>query len=435
MSFFRKTLPIPAILLFMVTTSGLAQTYDEVMKTYWNVFGFGASSFTLLNNSQLATDISSTQSNPAFFTNIKRPKAVISGQGISVHKQSTLESYSDLVNQKYSTSVNEYNIDYIGFAYPVPVYQGSLVLAASYSPAAYYYSSVLSKGSTVATYGAYNIDTDLEYDTRESGSINIFKLAGATEFMKNFNIGMSLNFYSGERSYQSSETDYDPDDNMIYNSLVYTEDIRPGYSGFNIDFGMCYQSEKYKAGLRISTPLNLSIHEVSELSEDYIYNTVDTLNVYSYDFEYKSCYPLEIAPNFAIKIANISLGMDLIFHNWKKIEVDLLEDKSDINHDLYWNLKNTTDIGATVAIPFGNSISTRFAYRLVESPYENVADDESYYHVLGAGVETILNKSVIVGCSYQRGFGNLSNFYPYFETTTYQKYTEDRLSLSLAVLF
>ncbi len=432
---FRKSLPILATLWLLIATSGLAQTYEEVMQTYWNVFGFGASAFTLLNNSQLGTDISSTQSNPAFLTNIKRPKAVISGQSISVGKQSVLASYTSAVNPQYSASADEYNVDYIGFAFPLPVYQGSFVLAASFSPAAYYLSSIHSKGSTIATYEDYNLDTKLEYNIKESGSIKVFKLASATEFMQNLNVGLSLNIYSGERIYQANETDYDSEDYMIYNSLIYNQDIRPSYSGVNADFGLCYQSEKYKAGLRISTPLTLSIHELGEATEDFFFDTYDSLNIDSWDFEYKSRYPLEIAPSFAIKLANISLGMDLIFHKWKKTEVDLLESEDEINRELYWNLKNTTDIGASLAIPFGKSISTRLAYRLIQSPYEETEDDEAYYHVIGAGIETILNKSIILGCSYQRGFGNLSNFYPYFETSTSQKYTEDRLGLSVAVLF
>jgi len=431
----RKILPITLILFLLIPTLSSAQSYEEVMHTYWNVFGFGASSFTLLNNSHLATDISSTQSNPAFLTNIQRPKAVISGQGISVRKQSTLASYSTGTNDEYSASANTYNVDYIGFAYPLPVYQGSFVLAVSYSPVAYYYSAMHSQGSTIATYGDYNLATTLNYENEESGSINVFKMAAATEFMKNFNVGLSFNLYGGDRGYHATETDYDTEDNMTYNSMIYSEDIRPSYSGVNADFGICYQSEYYKAGLRISTPLSLSIHEVSEFTEDYIYDSVDTLYKTDYDFEYKSIYPMEIAPSFAIKIANISLGMDLIFHKWQKIEVDLIDDASNINRDLYWNLKNTTDISASLAIPFGKAISTRLAYRRVQSPYAEVNDDEAYYHVIGAGVETILNKSIIVGCSYQRGFSNLSNFYPYFETTTYQKYTEDRLGLSVAVLF
>ncbi|MDD5765894.1 MAG: hypothetical protein PHW79_06585 [Candidatus Marinimicrobia bacterium] len=446
MSVFRKITPVLAIVFFLIPATGSAQQFDEVMSSealrpFWSVYGFGASAFTLLNNSQLATDISSTQYNPAFLTNIKRPKASITGKRISVKQLSTLAD----VGKEYSASSNEFYIDYIGFAYPVPVFQGSFVMSASYTPAAYYYSSATSKGVTGTTFEeedddgnktAHVVDTDLEYDVRESGSIDVVRIAGAVEFLKNFNMGMSVNFYNGERQYLSSETCTDIYDTLGVSSIIYTENIKPSYSGVNADFGLCYQSENYKLGLRISTPLNMAIHEVSQISQGYIYDDTELDSVWMYNFKYKSRYPLEIGSNFAVKIAKVTLGMDFVFHNWQKIEVDLLEDKTAINRDLYWNLRNTTDISASIAIPFGNSFSTRFAYRLVQSPYAELEDsDEEYYHVIGANVETILNKSLIIGCSYQRGFGNLSNYYPYFETTTKQKYTEDRLALSLAVLF
>jgi len=422
--------------------SGFAQQFDEVMtsealRPFWSVYGFGTSLFNLLNNSRLAADISSTQSNPAFLINIKRPKASISGLSISPKKLTTLAD----VGKEYSASNTAYQIEYIGFAFPLPVYQGSFVLAISYMPANFLYSSSYSKGITGATFydeddNPHVIDTDLEYDTRESGSINVLSIAGATEFMQNFNLGLAFNIYSGERDYQSTETGVDTYDLQDYNSLVYTEIIKPTYSGFNLDFGLCYQSENYKLGLRLSTPVNLKVHEVSKLTYDYIYSAVDTLYYSDYDLKYKTRYPMEIVPNFAIKIGKISVGMDLIFHNWQKIEVDLLEEWKEVNRDLYWHLRNTTDIGASLAIPFGNSISTRLAYRLVPSPFAELeGTDEEYYHLLGAGIETILNKSIIVGCSYQSGFGNQSGFYRYFGTPISQKYSEDRLSFSVAVLF
>ncbi|PIS28144.1 MAG: hypothetical protein COT43_07120 [Candidatus Marinimicrobia bacterium CG08_land_8_20_14_0_20_45_22] len=443
MSSFRKVIPALAVIFFLIHSNGFAQQFDEVMSSealrpFWSVYGFGASAFTLLNNSQLATDISSTQYNPAFLTNIKRPKASITGKSFSVKQLSTLAD----VGKEYSASSSESYIDYIGFAYPLPVYQGSFVLSASYTPAAYYYSSATSKGITGTTFydeddNPFIVDTDLEYNVRETGSIDVVRVAGATEFMKNVNMGMSLNFYSGERNYQATETSTDVHNLIGDSSIVYNQNIKPSYSGVNADFGLCFQSDNYKLGLRISAPLNLSIREVRERTQEYT-DDEDTLTTYldTYDFKYKSRYPLEIGSNFAIKIAKITLGMDIVFHNWQKIEVDLLEDETAINRDLYWNLRNTTDISASIAIPFGNSLSTRFAYRRVQSPYADLKDsDEEYYHVIGANVETILNRSLIIGCSYQRGFGNLSNYYPYFETTTKQKYTEDRLALSLAVLF
>ncbi|MCK9483511.1 MAG: conjugal transfer protein TraF [Candidatus Marinimicrobia bacterium] len=439
---FRKYSIVLMILIITWPFSGFAQQFYEVMSSealrpFWSIYGFGSSSFTLMNNSRLATDISSTQSNPAFLTNIKRPKASFSGLSISPKNLTTLAD----VAKEYSVATTAYQIDYIGFAYPIPVYQGSFVLAASYMPANFLHSSSYSKGITGATFydnddNAHVLDTDLEYDTRETGSVNILRFAGATEFIKNFNLGLSFNIYSGERNYQSTEIGIDTYDHQDYNSLVYTENIKPSYSGFNLDFGLVYQSENYKFGLRLSTPINLKVHEVSELTYDYIYTDVDTLYYSDYDLKYKTCYPLEIAPNFAIKIGKISLGMDFIFHSWQKIEVDLLEEWKEVNRDLYWHLRNTTDIGASVAIPFGNSISTRLAYRLIPTPFAELeGTDEEYYQLFGAGVETILNKSIIVGCSYQRGFGNQSGFYRFFGTPVSQKHSEDRLSFSVAVLF
>ena len=93
MSSFRKVIPALAVIFFLIHSNGFAQQFDEVMSSealrpFWSVYGFGASAFTLLNNSQLATDISSTQYNPAFLTNIKRPKASITGKSFSVKQLS-----------------------------------------------------------------------------------------------------------------------------------------------------------------------------------------------------------------------------------------------------------------------------------------------------------------------------------------------------------
>jgi len=409
---------------------------SEALRPFWSIYGVGASSLTLLNNSYLETDIGSTQSNPAFLTNIKRPKGSFTGISITPKNSTTLAN----LGKDYSVSTTNYNVSYIGFAYPFPVYQGNFVIAASYSPAAYYYSQSYTKGTTGATYyddagSAKIIDTELEYDINESGTLNVFRFSGATEFMKNLNLGLSFNFYNGQRNYKSTETGVDINDELEFNFINYSENIKPSYSGFNMDFGMCYQSENYKIGLRLSTPLKLKVHEVSELTETYSYNTVDSIFLNSYDFKYKTRYPLELAPNFAIKVGKISLGMDFIFHNWQKIEVGLLDEMREVNRDLYWNLRNTTDIGAALTIPFGNSVSTRLAYRVVPSPYAEYDPDEEYYHIIGAGIEAILKESIIVGFSFQHGFGNMSNFYPYFEITTTQAYTENRCALSLAVLF
>ncbi|MBP9006073.1 MAG: hypothetical protein KBG36_07450, partial [Candidatus Marinimicrobia bacterium] len=141
MSKFCRYFFILAMLVFFLPMSISAQHFDQVMSSealrpFWSIYGIGASSFTLLNNSYLETDIGSTQSNPAFLINVKRPKGSFSGISITPKNLTTLADGG----KDYSASTTKYNVSYIGFAYPFPVYQGSFVMAASYSPAAYYYS-------------------------------------------------------------------------------------------------------------------------------------------------------------------------------------------------------------------------------------------------------------------------------------------------------
>ncbi|MBU4445433.1 hypothetical protein KJ656_10175 [bacterium] len=431
-SFKKHTIGFITVLI-LLSTIAVAQFFNEAMSSealrpFWDVNGIGASSFSLHNNSLISRDISTTLENPAFLTNIRRPKAGISMCNITVDQQTTLAGN----NREFGASSNALQPDYVGFAYPVPVYQGNMVLAVSYAPSAYYYTTLSSKGLVSKEFG----DIYQEADIEETGALNTLRLAGAVEFIKNFNLGLSLNFYDGNRTYKSTETAIDTNDVTFEDRIQYQQVIKPNYSGFNMDVGLSYQSTNFKFGLRLSAPLNMTIHEISESSEIYTSDSgIDSTAEDYYDFEYKSRYPLEVAPSLAITVRNLTIGLELVIHNWQKIEVDQLTDKADINRDLYWNLRRTTDIGVSAALPIGRSISTRFAYRRIQSPYENPDPDDEYFHLFGAGIETIIKKSFILGCAYQRATGNQTISHSYFDTFSAQKYQEDRLTVSMAVLF
>ena len=423
------------ILTLIVCLSGFlsAQFFSEAMsvealRPFWNINGFGASAFSLHNNSLLFGDISSTQSNPAFLINVQRPKASLSTNNLFYTYNSSLVG----TNPESTSESTTFNTDYFGFAYPVSVYQGAMVLAVIYEPSTYYYSVLKSSGTATLDPG----DVYAEMDIDESGSMSTLRFAGAVEFMPNFNMGMSLNFYSGNRIYNSNQYVYDINDIVWEDEKNYQETIKPEYDGFNIDIGTTYQSDNFKFGLRLSTPLKMHIHELSEDTEYCTYdNAPDSLLENYYNIEYTSRYPWEIAPSFAVKLGSMTLGADLVVHNWQDIEVDQLDIEDDVNRDLYWNLRRTTDISLSIAVPFGKVISTRFAYRRIQSPYENLQnDDEEINHLIGASVETILMKSLILGISYQRAIGNQSVSHPYFDTYSTQSYTNDRLSMSLAIL-
>jgi len=434
MTCISQKLKILFVVLSIIPLSIRAQFFNEAMsgealRPFRDVYGINSSTFSLHNNSLLSRDISSTLENPAFLVNIRRPKACVSMQYLNVDQRSALADNQ----QEFTTTANTVRADYFGFAYPVPVYRGNMVFALSYTPSAYYYSSLQSKGTVTYDFG----DVYQEVNIEETGSLNTLRIAGAIEFLPNFNTGISLNFHGGDRSYQSVETAIDENDVLINDKIINREIIKPNYNGFNMDVGLSYHSSNFKFGLKISTPLNLTIQEVSEFSEILTYdNAPDSTQNDYYDFEYESRYPMEIAPSFAAKFGQLTVGLDIIIHNWQKIEVDRLENKSAINRDLYWNLRKTTDIGVFLAMPIGNAVSTRLAYRRIPSPYENIQNnDDRCCHLYGAGIETILKKTFIIGCAYQRAVGDQTITHPYFDTWSSQKYTEDRLTVSMAVLF
>jgi len=402
---------------------------SEALRPFWDLSGFNSAIFSLNNNTLLSTDISSSQTNPAFLSNIHSPKACLSVRYLNNAQISILGTN----NSELQSNTSILRSDYFGFAYPVPVYQGSLVFALSYTPSAYYNSALKSKGDFIIT--------DLgevyeEISIKESGVLNTLRLAGAVEFMPNFYFGTSLNFHGGNRSLKSIQFDSDVNDEFTYSTMDYLEYIKPEYSGFNLDLGFTFQSANLKFGCRLSTPLKMTIHEISQIDKYWTYdNKPDSSDEESYDFTYNSRYPLEIAPSFGVKLGNFTLGLDFIIHNWQSINVDLLDDKSDINRDLNWNMRRTTDIGLSVAVPLAKTISTRFAYRLIPSPYDDIRNtDEEYHHLLGGSIETIIKNSLIIGCSYQRSFGNQTIPHAYFGTYSTQSYTNDLLSLSLAIV-
>ena len=433
MPVFRRISLLLPVLFLSIPSAG--QFFEEALSSealrpFWDINGFGSARFSLHNNSLLSTDISATQFNPAFLTNIQRAKVNLSINYQDNHQTSTLADN----NPDLKTNSGGLFTNHIGFAYPVPVYQGNLVLAFSYAPSAYYYSNLKSSGLFDLSEGTVTENINIE----ESGKLNTMHFAGAVEFMPNFNLGLSLNFHNGDRNYYATmlenedQLDTGTED---FPNISYTESIKPSYEGFNMDLGFSYQSARVKFGLRFSTPVSMTIHEVSQFMESYTYQTTaDWDTIRTYNFEYKSRYPAEVAPSFAVTAFGVTFGMDLVVHSWQDIEVNWLDDDELINNDLYWNLRRTTDIGLSLAMPLGKTISTRLAYRRIPSPYENFQEKEKINHLVGASIETILAKSVILGGSFQRAMGEQVVSHPYFGSYSTRSFNNNLFTLSIAVL-
>lgn len=434
----KRTSLVSIICLGFITSISVAnaQSFEDALRPFWYFRSFGASSFALTNNNTaISKDLSSISANPANLGIIQRPSAFLSFQYGLFSQNGKLEN-----NPNYITDGNNYfRYDGFGFVYPVPVYQGSLVLALSYAPTAQY-------NYILKTDGFINRDSvSLSHYINESGIMNSLQLGTSVEFKKNLFLGFSANFYHGYRNYKYTGTDIDTEDIYTYSNYVRNETIKPNYTGWNINTGILYRLPYLKFGLRISSPLKLNVHEKSKIDST---TTSDNLHeLYGskqYDLTYKTTFPIEISTSIALTLYDITIAFDFATRDWGNINFrsnlytdTTFTEKIDpgINNDIRLNLKTTTDWGIGLIIPFWNTLSVQLGYRILPRPYYNLPDNEKYITLMGFGIEGIIEDQIVMGISYQISMGRQTIENTYFKTYTTQQLQDHQLTVSTSLLF
>ncbi len=424
-------LPVLLLIGFSVLS---AQTYQDALRPFWTLRGFGASSFSLANSSEMGRDASTLALNPANLASVQRPSAYMAFQYGLFDQEGQLES-----NAKLSQASDSYfRYDGFGFAYPIPVYRGTFVLGFSYTPTAQYNNVVESEGFADYDTTRYYLSNRFE----ESGTMHTLRLGTSLEIRKNLFFGFSLNFYRGERRFSSYAVDTDTMDAFTYSTYYRDETILPEYGGLNADFGLAYHTPNLQFGLRLPTPVYLSVREVSQIDETEYYDDGSSYEgEEGFDLEYNLKYPMEIASNIALSLRGITLAFDFTVHDWSGIDFNsnLSDDENvpidgPINHDLGLKLRTTTDIGIALTLPLRKTLSTKFGYRLIPRPYYDLPDDEQYIHLMGVGLESKFQDALILGLNYQTALGNRQVLNSYFGTTSHQDFQEHQLTISAAIL-
>ncbi len=420
-----------------------AQTFEDALRPFWTIRGFGASSFAVTNGSTFSRDVSSLSLNPANLATLQRPAAYMAFQYGLFDQEGQL-----VPNARTSEkSENYFRHNGFGFAYPVEVYQGSFVLGFAFAPSAQYNNVVRSEGLADFESSQYYLKSAID----EIGTLNSFKLSSAVEFRENLFLGLSVNFHRGDRRYTYEGIDSDTTDAFTYSRFIRTEVIKPEYRGANIDFGLSYHTSYLAFGLRLSTPLKLSVDEVNQIREHQTYEGADPSSAEDLiSYEYSVRYPMEFATNAALTLHDITLAFDFTFHNWGGLKFDsnieetiFNEDDNSIkkttidnriNTDIKLNLHRTTDIGVGLTLPLYKNITAKLGYRLIPRPYDNLPKNEQYNQLMGLGVEAKLQDMIILGLNYQLATGSRKIRDSYFSTTTSQKFREQQFTISTSIL-
>lgn len=408
----------------------------------------------------VADDYSAIYWNPAGLGQLRRMEMNI---GFSHNKYN---NKADFLGTSMTGETSFTRLNSIGFVFPVPTYQGSLVFGVGYNKIRDFDTALEISGFN-EDYTAYadnvmpiwgdeyatDIYGDLQQDESiiEEGSLNQFTMSGAVEIQKSVLLGASLNFIGGKDDYSLKFIESDIynfyntapyDDSLGYRVLsdldnwVFDQNIVSDYSATSLKMGVLYQMNRaIRLGATIVFPTQYSINESwsQTITETYDYD--DDMYVEEQSGEgvnYKFVEPYTLAVGGSFKLINLLLSGSVEFKDWTqaKFKTDAPSygvSKSDVNARIKKELQSVTRIrlGAEVYVPV---IKARVRAGYYNDPsaykYTNVTPDKEY---LTAGASLMLDKQVMVDFglthgSWQRETTDNLTWSPTLEKVTFNKF-------------
>jgi len=373
----------------------------------------------------VADDYSAVYWNPAGLGQLRRMEMNI---GFSHNVVSNDASFQA---QKYNSEISFTRLNSIGFVFPVPTYQGSLVFAAGFNKIRDFDNTLELSGFNpdyaaypdlvIPTYADKGWTTSIndslhqEESLIEEGSLNQFVLSGAVEIQKNFFLGATLNFIGGKDDYglKFVETDilniydkqFDDKKGVIadLDNWIYNQSIVSNFSATNFKVGALYHlNNAMRIGATVVFPTQITIQESwsENFDETYDWGKEDPFTD-SGEYEYKIQEPYGLAVGGSFKMLNVLLSGSLEFKDWSQAKFKTeppIEGitKGDVNQRIKHDLKSVTNLrlGAEVYVPLIKA-RVRAGYFNNPSPYRyaDIKPDKNY---LTAGASLMMDKQVMV---------------------------------------
>ncbi len=376
----------------------------------------------------IADDNSAIYWNPAGMGQIKRMELNV---GFSHNKMGNEATFlGNTINSGHSFT----RLNSIGFTYPVPTYQGSLVLGLAYNKVRDFneileiegfnteyspFADFFDQSNPVNYYtdifdSLYQIESILH-----EGSLNHFSVAGAVELAPSFFAGATLNFIGGvdDRNTQFEEVDVrniyatppspmGNGDTLIsdLDSWNYSENINSRYSAANVKLGALYQWGKtLRLGATVTPPTKYKIKEKWSDEWEEFYDDGFSLSIppEPAEWEYEIQTPFAFEAGASFQFLNVLLSASAEFQDWTqaKFKTDPPVSgttKGEVNSRIKSDFKSTTNIrlGTEVFIPLVKA-RVRAGYHMKPSPYryEKVNSDRE---TVTAGLAFLAGRQVMV---------------------------------------
>ncbi|NOY61340.1 MAG: hypothetical protein GXO75_20700 [Calditrichaeota bacterium] len=459
----QSTFWLVALIIFI--TSAVASFAQEEIFFIGEELGVGARAMSMGGAYVgVADDYSAMYWNPAGLGQIRRMEMNV---GFSHNRLKNNASY---LTTQTGDETTFSRLNSLGFVFPIPTYQGSLVFGVGYNKIrdfdntlkleAFNPSSAAYPNIVMPTYagrGWTTAITDSLYQTEsliEEGSLNQFSFSGAMEVQKNFFLGATVNFVGGTDDYNVSfeEDDiydvyhapFNEQDGIIADLKYWTyeQGITSKFSATNLKIGALYRfGSALRLGATIITPTKFKVKEswTEKIAETYEWGAEDPFNDGGdSEYQYQTPYGFNFGASF--KLINILLSGGMEFKDWSQAKF-LTEPpvagvtKGEINVRIKKELQATTNLrlGAEMYVPLIRA-RLRVGYYNNPSPYK-YADLKPKREFYTAGVSLMLDKQVMVDLGLIHGSWKQQTTDGITNVPTLEDKTFDKIVGTLSIRF
>lgn len=401
-------------ILFTGSITGICLAQSEEL-VVGNAFGVGARAMGMGGATLgIADDFTALYWNPAGIAQIEKFELFTSfSHNIAITDSSFTNE--DVVG----TSRSQVRPNSIGIVYPFYTEQGGLAIAFGYNrPQNFDFQTSIqgvdpSRGNVYS--GLYVNENNLN-----SGGIGIWSFGGSVYVSKNFLIGGSVDYWSGENVHDLVATATDTlNADAELSRFRFDDEIERNYSGVGGRVGVLATfDDVVNLGITLVAPTEITVDEFWREYTTVLYDDGEELSdpadgTVSYDIE----RPFEIGTGIALKLLDkqLTLAGDVQLTDWRQTRYDPLpaDDIASDHFEEYYSTTIQTRLGVEFLIP---EISTylRLGYYRDEIPF-TVTEIENERDFFTFGIGKIFEDSVKFDLAYM--YGNWQQYRNELSTT------------------
>ena len=475
----KKLSKFVVLFFVLLASANYSQTISDALRLSYPGIGSSATALGMGNAyNALSYDFSGSFFNPAGLGTADRLE--FSGSFL----YNSFDNNTNFFNNDINNNSTATNLTQVGFVFPMPTYQGSLVFGLGFNQSKNFNSamefngfnsgnssmiqSLLGKGDI--SYKLYLTDSsgtntpingrlNQSGDMLESGKINNWSLAGALEVGPGMFVGGTLNIISG--NYKSDRRYYEDDTKNNYGGSILTDPAEPftadfqsmfindildwDISGWDFKLGFLYRFPQFlKIGATIKFPTQYTIKEKYYVEATSQFGVGENLTTVDMDpinntLEYDIFTPYEFTGAIAYEYVGVTLSAEATLIDYTQMEFGTGIDaglRSDNNRDIkdvYRSVMNY-NLGIEYKIPYPY-ITLRGGFIMQPSAYDNDPSEFDHKYIT-AGLGFMPNSVFSIDLAYAYGWWkNIGDNYGFDESRTYQDITSNNVIATVRYLF